>query len=294
MLTLNSAGTTSFVKPAAALRKYITTYYFFQIETPGEVEQQDLVHPEWASVRYALSGRVRGSFIPAPLEDLSEAVIVGPSTLARRIGCISARVVGLGITPLGWNRLINAQASKWANKSVDVRAEPAFALFARIWEAIRGLEDDNEIVRRMDEQLTAALDKPNSREADVAALHDLLTDPDFANVAELAEALDMDVQRLERLTRRAFGFPPKRLLRRQRFLRTLRLRMLDPDMNWSDALDSQYYDQAHFNRDFNEFMGMTPREYLAMPRPISKGSTASRAQQLGQPLQGLDRPSDEN
>lgn len=290
MLALNSAGTTSFVQPAEPLRKYITTYYFFELETPGGIEQQDLVHPEWASVRFVLSGQSRGSFIPDPLQELSEAILIGPSTRARRIGCISARIVGLGITPLGWFRLIKANASDWANRSADVRSEPEFAVFARIWETIKGLDDYAEMARRMDEHLLTAMAEPDPREAKVAELHDLLTNPDFANVGELAEALDMDVQQVERLTRRAFGFSPKRLIRRQRFLRTLAHRLLDPQLNWSAAMDSQYYDQAHFNRDFNEFMGMTPREYLAMPRPISKGSATSRAEQVGQPLQGLDRP----
>jgi AraC-like DNA-binding protein len=290
MLTLNSAGTTSFMRPSKALSKYITTYYVFELQTPGDVEQEDLVHPEWASVRYVLSGKSRGSFIPDPLTESSEAVLVGPSTRARRIGCASARIVGLGITPLGWFRLIKSNASNWANKSVDVRTEPEFAVFAEIWEAIKDLDDHAEIFQRMNEHLIAALAWPDPREAQVAALHDLLTNPDFANVGELAEAMDMDVQQVERLTRRAFGFPPKRLIRRQRFLRTLAQRLLDPELSWSTAMDGQYYDQAHFNRDFKEFMGISPREYLAMPRPISKGSASSRAEQIGQPLQALDRP----
>jgi AraC-like DNA-binding protein len=290
MLALNRAGTTSFVKPAEPLRKYITTYYFFAIESPGGIEQEDIVHPEWASIRYVLSGQSRGSFMPDPLQELSEAVIVGPTTRARRIGCVSARIAGLGLTPLGWFRLIKVKASQWANQSADVRSHSEFAVFARIWEAIQGIDDHVEIARLFDKHLLAAMAGQDPRETQVAALHDLLTNPDFANVGEMAEALDMDVQQVERLTRRAFGFAPKRLIRRQRFLRTLAHRLLDPQLNWSGAMDSQYYDQAHFNRDFKEFMGITPREYLAMPRPISKGSATSRAEQVGEALQGLDRP----
>jgi methylphosphotriester-DNA--protein-cysteine methyltransferase len=97
----------------------------------------------------------------------------------------------------------------------------------------------------------------------------------------------MPVQRVERFSRRYFGFPPKRLLRRQRFLRSLAARLTAPDLNWSKSLDAQYHDQAHFTRDFHDFMGMSPRAYLDMPRLVSRAAASARREALGQPLQVL-------
>ena len=78
----------------------------------------------------------------------------------------------------------------------------------------------------------------------------------------------MTVKSLERFCRRYFGFTPKLLLRRQRFVRSLAQFMLDPTLSWINALDGQYHDQAQFVREFREFMGLRPTEYARMPHPI--------------------------
>lgn len=290
MSSLNEAGKYRFIRPAPALRRYITAYYFFELDAPDGHEREDVLHPEWASARFLLEGSVDASIVPHPPTTVPLASITGPTLRACCIRFGKAKMAGIGLLPLGWHHFIGIDASKRANQVFDVAREPAFSLFDEIWHRIGTLRDAEKIATEFDTLLLAALDPPDAREEEIEAFHMALTNPDMANVAQLAETLDMASQRIERLSRRVFGFPPKRLLRRQRFLRSLGVRLLDPELRWTSAMDTQYYDQAHFTRDFYDFMGMSPRAYLAMPRPISRAAVRARADALGQPLQVLQRP----
>jgi AraC-like DNA-binding protein len=79
-------------------------------------------------------------------------------------------------------------------------------------------------------------------------------------VAELAAELGWSRRHFSATFREQIGMPPKLLARVLRFERALgRLRAGDELADV--ALDSGYYDQAHFNRDFKAFAGVTPTEY---------------------------------
>lgn len=290
MSSLSEIGQYRFILPSPALRPYITTYYFFEIQTPDGKDLDDVLHPEWASARFMLEGKIDASIIPNPPEFVPSASLTGPTISACHIRCNMARMAGIGVTPLGWHKLIRVNASEYANQVFDVEAVPHFKVFAQIWNDIKHLSRIEDHAEAFDNWLVQALRRTEPREDEIERLHVALTNPDISDVAQLAAHVGMTTQRVERLTRRVFGFPPKKLLRRQRFLRTLGQRLLDPDMRWNNAMDAQYHDQAHFNRDFHAFMGMSPSEYLAMPRPISKAAIRARAEALGQPLQVLHRP----
>jgi AraC-like DNA-binding protein len=289
MSSLEQPGPVHFIMPAQPLLRYVSTYYFFRIDTGEDEEQEDLLHPEWGSAHFTLSGSSRGNIVTEPPFPTPQANVTGPTGKASRIFCKSMTLAGIGILPLGWYRLVKAPADRWANRVGDLD-HPEFARFRDIWERLKGLSDPEEMAALFDGMLLSAITRPDPLERDIENIHEALADPGISSVADFAKATAIAQQRLERLCRRVFGFPPKRLLRRQRFLRTLGSVMLDPDLKWTAALDDQYFDQAHFNRDFQEFMGMSPRQYLAMPRPISIAATMARAAQVGHPLQALQGP----
>jgi methylphosphotriester-DNA--protein-cysteine methyltransferase len=96
----------------------------------------------------------------------------------------------------------------------------------------------------------------------------LLENPEMMTVGQLCAATGISHARLIRLCRRAFGFPPKFLLRRARFQRMLAAIDARPYQEWRDFIDPQYVDQSHLIRDFHYFLGMPPSRYAASPRSM--------------------------
>jgi AraC-like DNA-binding protein len=84
---------------------------------------------------------------------------------------------------------------------------------------------------------------------------------DIADVATAADELGVNPHTLRRLTLRHFGFPPKLLLVRARFLAAFVV-FQRSGMRFDSVLDFGYFDSSHFLRDANRFLGTTPKRYL--------------------------------
>jgi AraC-like DNA-binding protein len=283
-----------FAAPHPELSRYVTTYYVAEVNSPDGQEVTDLLHPEWGSVRYLCRGSVRGSAQPDPMVAIAPVTLIGHSSRASQIACASMRIASFGLLPLGWQRFVGLPASRFADRSADASETKTRTDFAALFNAVSTAKGLGEIAAIFDTALLHTLSQPTKNneedEAMIEALHVALLDPEVSSVAEINGRLDITATQLERLSKRVFGFAPKLLLRRQRFLRTLALLMREPQSKWGEILDPQYYDQAHFNRDFQRFFGMSPKQYLALDKPIVLAGAIARMEALGDPLQGLHAP----
>jgi methylphosphotriester-DNA--protein-cysteine methyltransferase len=84
-----------------------------------------------------------------------------------------------------------------------------------------------------------------------------------ARIEDLCRSLRVSRKHLRMLFLAHVGLPPKTYARMFRFRRVVDLvqaRRTPPD--WAQlAMSCGYYDQAHFNREFREFAGLTPNEF---------------------------------
>ncbi|HTQ12255.1 MAG TPA: AraC family transcriptional regulator [Rhizomicrobium sp.] len=88
------------------------------------------------------------------------------------------------------------------------------------------------------------------------------------SVAALAAEAEMSHKKFIRLFAEEVGFTPKLYLRVARFQRVLAKIFAAPRVDWGDAVEQGgYFDQSHFIRDFREFSGFTPTEYLIRRGP---------------------------
>lgn len=280
-----------FYPPPEDLRRYFTTFYHTTINLPEGATVKDALQPEWANMRIFESGTPTAWVEGGPVLTGSRMVVTGPTSRAINFEIPATRMWGIGLLPLGWARFMPREAALCANSLTCGYEHPDCAPFRVLADKVFQGEpcEEAELARII--AFFRAVPPAKGVDADrIQRIHNAIVDPAIGNVKQLVDQVRMGQRTIERVCARAFGFSPKVLLRRQRFMRSLTQYMLDPSLKWIGAIDSHYHDQAQFVRDFREFMGTTPREYAARPHPILERFMQERMRVHGSAVQTTDRP----
>ncbi len=280
-----------FYAPPDDLRRFFTTFYLTEFDCPPDAVIRDSLHPEWAGLRFFERTGPSAWMDNGQRLEGSRFQMTGPSSDSVHFAVPPTRMWGIGLCR--W-------AGRSSSRSRPARAPTRCAMVTTILPAAGCVRWRTRCSGRSPTRVrNLALIIAHFRQfatplvpaaPQIAAVHAALIDPDSDSVARLVAATGIGQRTIERLCSRAFGFPPKLLLRRQRFMRSLVQFMLEPDLKWIAAMDSLYHDQAQFVRDFHAFMGCTPREYAAQPHPILEPVLRERARITGSAVQTLDRP----
>lgn len=293
--------TASFHAPPKDLAKYFTTFCCAEIITEELIPVDDLMHPEWASLRVFAGSMPDSRLADDQCLSGADVVMTGPSSVPAHFSIGTTRLLGVGFLPLGWATFVGQSADQFANTLTDVRASDPFAKFVPLADTLlaeTSLGQSGKLANGPADQvrvLTKFFRKETSRfgneDPRIQAIHSALIEPGLPSAADLAERCELNQRTMERLCRQHFGFSPKLLLRRQRFMRSLADFMLNPSRLWVGAIDPLYVDQSHFVRDCHDFLGMSPSDYAALDHPILSVLVRERMRMLGSAMQTLDRPS---
>lgn len=151
-------------------------------------------------------------------------------------------------------------------KDMDDQAIPLEKLFG-----IQGVELEENVLKAstVQEKIsiveTFLLERLNTETIDriVQSTVDLLLNVDGKiSVNELSKQTNINRRQLERKFSSAIGLSPKQLSKTIRLQTTIK-HLLNKEYASLTALayESEYYDQAHFIKDFKEFTGFTPKEF---------------------------------
>ncbi len=182
----------------------------------------------------------------------------------------------INFTPLGAYRLFGLPMAELANTIVDfaeLLGKDAKILLAR-------LRDRDDWAQRFtileDFLLRRFFDGVEGRREIAWALRQLEMSDGAVAIGDLADEIGWSRKRLIQMFRRETGLPPKGVGRIYRLNRMLALLGQSERPSLAElASESGYYDQAHFNRDFRDFAGLAPREYLAEIAPDALRGAAS-------------------
>lgn len=278
-----------FYAPPEEFEGCFTSFYHLSLMCEPGSSVSDQLQPEWGNIRF-FCGSAPDAAIGKTRADGAHFGATGPSSRPLHFTLGSARMWGVGFLPLGWARFIDVDARELSNSVFDGSTHPAFAKFAPLSDVLCNQDCSEEeqleaIIARMHE-----VARPHRDEGKIVRVHRALVDEGLASVAEFADRSELTIRSLERICARHFGFSPKLLMRRQRFMRSLTSFMLHKGSRWTEAMDEHYHDQAQFTREFRAFMGMSPSQYAAIEHPIIASFVEARARIWGSAAQTLDRP----
>ncbi|HMI93676.1 MAG TPA: helix-turn-helix domain-containing protein [Polyangiales bacterium] len=101
-------------------------------------------------------------------------------------------------------------------------------------------------------------------------------------VAQVAKDVELSHRRFSELFTEQVGMTPKRFSRIRRFQHALALATNGPSPNWSQvAFACGYYDQAHLCREWLEFTGSSPLEFLRLRSVLVKDNHLAEPEPRG-------------
>ena len=119
----------------------------------------------------------------------------------------------------------------------------------------------------LDSLLRAQLWPPTPCDDAIRALGHLIDDGATEEIGLLTRQLGLSSAALRRLSIRYFGYPPKLLLARTRFMRSLlRIMLADGHADYA-GIAPTYFDKSHFLRDARRFLDTTPRRFMQRSNP---------------------------
>jgi AraC-like DNA-binding protein len=206
-------------------------------------------------------GEARGSFVAG----LYDSYVIVESA---RLSC----GLQVNFTPLGAHLLLGLPMDALANRAVEVE-DILGAAGREIVERLHEAPSWGERFDLVDAFLLSRLAKAPTPSPPIAwAWRALEESGGLISIGALATEIGWSHKHLIQRFREQVGLPPKTVARILRFERVVQRLRHTEAARWTDiALACGYYDQAHLIRDFTEFAGSTPAEFLGLVLPNNGG-----------------------
>jgi AraC-like DNA-binding protein len=260
------------------LAPFVSSFYWF--DYPGN-SLNELERADRAQFRIMLHGQGYCQFAAGHRRPTYDFTIIGPTTAPFTAQSSEPlRVMGWGMTPLGWAALMGNEAEAWVDECFDAR---------RIYgDALNDLRQ--QLITAPDVATRFALTKAAATEIfaqsesaafEFTATVDqwLLATHDHA-IETLMASTALSIRQLERMTTRYYGMPPKKLARKYRALLAAH-RLAVGDSLDDTELGLSFYDQSHLIREVKQFTGLTPSQLKSGKSNLTSATMHGRGKLAG-------------
>jgi len=257
--------------PSAKLAPYVQSYWFIK-SGQHSISTSEYLHPDGGmSIMFNYSNSLKFD----DGIDVGHTLFDGAHTSTRAMHLKGKfDVIGIRFLPAGARAFLSIPLNELKSEllpSADIPLSGQEELYQKLAEASSYSEKTSLI-----ETWLYNIIKPESN-----ALHVINAALDIVNrhhgdvsIAEVANRLDLNQRRLERLFNDQVGLTAKEYARNKRIKQARFFLKQHPELSLAEvAYDLGFYDQAHFSKQFKKVVGLSPKVYATKSQINSSESS---------------------
>lgn len=258
-------------QPSDELRSLIKCFWTLEVPSQYNSEKQRIVPDGCMELIFLLGDDIKryiseNEFIIQP-----RAIVVGQITKpfiiqpAGYVHCFAARFF-----PYGFANFIHEPLSKLENKETPISELFGISLANELEQKVLEAKGTPQRIKIIEDFLLEKLSEKFTIDNIVKLTVDTLIDTSGNSQIKTILKDNLSKRRqLERKFLKQIGMSPKQLGKVLRLQTALKLLLSQKVETFTEiAFESEYYDQNHFIKDFKEFTGVTPKEFLGTKQMI--------------------------
>lgn len=246
--------------PSAKLARYVQSYWFVNSELSLSNDRSEYLHPDGGmSIIFNYSD----VFQFANNNKASEFIFDGAGTATRALNLKGRlNIIGIRFHPAGASSFLSTPLNEYKNTLLNHDDVP-FKQQAELYQQLSEVDSYQQKVNLIEKWLTHIV-KPEAVISDVvsASVNFIQQHHGQLTISDLAKQLGFNQRRIERLFNSQVGLTAKEFAQNIRVKHARTYIKQKPNLTFAEiAHDLGYYDQAHFNHQFKQVMGISPKRY---------------------------------
>lgn len=248
--------------PHADLASFVNCYWELEVEADPDVQKQRIIPDGYIEMFFILGDDVKRFVTDTDYILQPRAMILGQITEPFYIQPTGyVQTFAIRFYPYGFANFVRVPLKDLVNKETPL--EELFPGSAVLQKKIENAGNTQERIAVIENYLRGLLTEETTVDSIVKNTVDtLLNTKGNASISAILQENRINRRQLERKFFQQMGLSPKQLGKVIRLQYALQRLVNRQAGNLTEiAYDSDYYDQAHFTRDFREFTGISPKDF---------------------------------
>lgn len=261
-------------RPCVKLEDYIQTFWFADnIENQSNLEYK-ILSDAASGIVFNFGDSLTHQYAAGEVIEEEKTITLGPSKELLKLNFTGkVQTIGIRFFPFTGHHFFNTPMNELTNKILKTAPDHFLgreSLYTDLESLLEGGGTRTEVIKLLEDELVRVLELKHSPPQSqlVNLFKAVLLKPEI-ELEELSIRFNISKRDIQRLFKTYVGVTPKAFLRLNK-IRGVKNKIAQDEFSSLTqlSLDSGYFDQAHFIRDFKSFMEDTPKKYHEFKRDL--------------------------